>query len=111
MKEKKSNIGIEVPLPSKKCNDKHCPFHNAMRIHGRRFTGKVIRNVFHNTTTIEFPRQYYIPKYERYEKKRTRIKLHVPGCMEIEKGDVIRVIETRPISKTKNFVAIEVIKK
>ncbi len=82
-----------------------------LRTHGRIFVGTVIKDVFHKTTTIEFPRQVYNSKYERFQKRRTRIKVHVPEEFKIKKGDVIRVIETRPISKTKNFMALEIIKK
>jgi small subunit ribosomal protein S17 len=60
---------------------------------------------------IEFPRKLYLSKYERFENRRTRIKAHVPPCLTIAKGDTIKIIESRPISKTKNFVAVEVVKK
>tara|TARA_Y100000310_G_C20688463_1_gene820651 strand:+ start:796 stop:1065 length:270 start_codon:yes stop_codon:yes gene_type:complete len=82
-----------------------------LKIHGRTFIGRVIKDVFHKTTTIEFPRQIYIPKYERFQKRRTRIKVHVPEKLSVKKGDMLKVIETRPISKTKNFLAVEVITK
>jgi small subunit ribosomal protein S17 len=82
-----------------------------LRTHGRIFIGTVIKDVFHKTTTIEFARQVYNPKYERYQKRRTRIKVHVPEGFEVKKGDTLKVTETRPISKSKNFMATEVIKK
>ena len=104
------SIGIEVPFPQKTCVEEKCPFHGNLKVHGRVFVGTVIRDVFHKTATIEFPRQFYIQKYERYEKRRTRIKAHVPGCLEVTKGDQLKIAETRPLSKTKNFVAVEVIK-
>ena len=111
MKEKSIDIGIPVILPTKNCNDTHCPFHGFIKVRVRLFTGTVIRNVLHKTATIEFPRQYYLPKYERYEKRRTRLKAHIPPCLDIKKGDKIKIMETRPISKTKNFVAVEILKK
>ena len=111
MKDKKLNIGIEVEIPSKSCTDRHCPFHSGFNVKGRSFTGCVVKPTFHSTTTIEFPRKLYLRKYERYETRRTRIKIHVPQCMDIQKGDVVRAMETRPISKTKSFVAVEITKK
>ena len=112
MKEKNivRDIGIQVEAPRKNCTDRHCPFHGAITVRGRIFTGKVIRDLLHSTTIIEFSRQYYLSKYERYEKRRTRIKVHIPACFEVKKGDTIRIMETRPISKTKNFVVVEVVK-
>jgi len=81
-----------------------------LRMHGRTFVGTIIKEIFHKTTTIEFSRQVYNRKYERYQKRRTRLKVHVPDDFKAKKGDVIKVVETRPISKTKNFMALEVIK-
>jgi len=106
---KQKSIGIEVTLPKKKCEDKHCPFHGELKIRGRIFKGKV-RNVFHKTAVIEWVRFHYLPKYERYEKRRSRLKVHVPDCIEVKKGDVVKAVESRKISKTKNSVVVEVIK-
>ena len=102
---KAKNIEIVVPAPAKNCVDRHCPFHGFVKLHGRTFTGTVIRNLFHNTTTIEFPRQYYLPKYERYEKRRTRVKAH--DEMDTKIGDKVEIVETRPISKTKHFLVVK----
>ncbi len=107
-KQQANNIGVEVPAPAKMCTDLHCPFHSALSVRGRIFTGKVVKEPFHRTTTVEFPRQFYIPKFERYEKRRSRIKAHVPDCLEVKKDSAVRIMETRKISKTKNFVVIEV---
>ena len=109
--QKGRDIGIDVAQPASACTDRHCPFHGELKVRGRIFSGPVIRDVVHKSTMIEFPRKLYIQKYERFEKRRTRIKAHVPLCITIKKGDIIKVMESRPISKTKNFVAVEVIKK
>ena len=104
------SIGIDVPFPAKTCTEEKCPFHGNLKVHGRVFMGVVIKDIFHKTVTIEFPRQFYVQKYERYEKRRTRIKAHVPSCLDVTKGDMLKIAETRPLSKTKNFVAVEVTK-
>ena len=111
MKKDLLDIGIPVQSPTLKCNDIHCAFHGFIKVRGRIFVGTVVRSVLHKTATIEFQRQYYLQKYERFEKRRTRLKAHVPTCIEIKKGDRIKIMETRPISKTKNFVAVEILKK
>ncbi len=95
----------------KECGDKHCPFHGSFNVHGRTFTGSVIRLNMQKTATIEWPRFLYLTKYERYEKRRSRMKVHKPDCIDIAVGDIVKVAETRPISKTKNFVIVEVEKK
>ena len=109
--KQKTDVGVVVPFPEKPCGDRHCPFHGYATLRGRIFTGEAVKDVFHSTVAIQFTRQRFIPKFERYEKRRTRIRAHVPPCFSVKKGDVIRIMETRPISKTKNFVAIEVVKK
>ena len=82
-----------------------------IKVHGRIFVGTVIKPVFHKTVTIEFERRVLIPKYERYEKRRTRVKAHVPEGLDIKQGDLLKIGETRPLSKTKNFIALEVVNK
>lgn len=107
MNEKKG-IGIDVNLPSKKCEDKHCPFHSNLNLRGKVFGGIVKKVNVHKTATIEWPRLYYVPKYERYEKRRTTVKAHKPDCLEVNVGDTVTIAESRPISKTKNFIIIGV---
>jgi len=79
-------------------------------LRGREFVGVVVKDSGNKTVTIEFPRLIYLSKYERYEKRKSRLKVHVPSGKKLNLGDKIRVVETRPISKTKNFILVEVIK-
>lgn len=91
----------------KKCNDKLCPIHGTIRIRGRTFIGEVISTKMHKTATVQFERRHYIQKYERYEKRRTKLKVHNPECINAKEGELVKIGETRPISKTKNFAIIE----
>lgn len=78
---------------------------------GRKFQGKVIRAVARKTVVVEWPRLFYIPKYERYEKRRTRVQVHLPeNLTDIAVGDLVWIGECRPISKTKHFVVLEKVK-
>ncbi|MDD5332044.1 MAG: 30S ribosomal protein S17 [Candidatus Nanoarchaeia archaeon] len=105
-----NKIGLNVKIPEKECTDKHCPFHNPISVRGRILTGTVIREPLHKTVTIEIPRLNYLYKYERYEKRISRLKVHKPDCIDVKIGDQVRVMEAKPISKTKNFIIIEVLK-
>lgn len=107
----KKGIGIEIDLPKKTCSDRHCPFHGNMVVRGRTFHGTVIKTGMQKTATIEWPRLMYLPKYERYEKRRSRIKVHKPDCIDIVVGDNVMVMESRPISKTKSYIIIGLNKK
>lgn len=107
---KPKNIGLEITKPKASCKDRRCPFHGSLKVRGRIFTGKVVKSSMQKTVTVEWPRLFYLPKYERFEKRRTKIKAHNPECINAKIGDEVKIIESRPISKTKNFVVIEVIK-
>ncbi len=101
------NIGIALELPKQRCTDEKCPFHGKLSLRGRQFTGIVISTKMKKTAVIEFERLYFLRKYERYEKRRTRLKVHNPNCINAKDGDIVGVIECRPLSKTKNFVIIQ----
>lgn len=77
-------------------------------IRGRTFTGTVTSDRMAKTVTVEWERRTYVPKYQRYEKRKTKIKAH--NELDAKKGDFVEIRETRPISKTKNFVVTRIIK-
>ena len=86
------------------CKDNNCPFHGSLSLRGRKFTATVTSAKMRKTAVIEFPRLHYITKYERYEKRRTKLKVHNPECVSAKNGDVVEIMECRPLSKTKSFV-------
>lgn len=79
-------------------------------IRGNIFEGKVISAKSRKTITVERILTQYIPKYERYKKIKSKIKAHVVSGMHPKEGDIVRIGETRRISKTKNFVLMKIIK-
>lgn len=81
-----------------------------LSLRGRTFVCTVVKVNVHKTAKVEWPRPFYIKKYERYAKRRTRLNVHKPDEIDVKVGDKVKIIETRPISKTKNFVIVEVIK-
>ncbi len=89
------------------CSDGKCPFHGALEVKRRTFVGIVVSTKAQKTATVTWDRRYYLPKYERYEMRRTKIHAHQPACIPAHEGDRVTIIETRPISKTKNFVIIK----
>jgi len=89
------------------CNDTNCPVHGSLSCRGKILTGVVISTKMHRTAIIEFERRVHLPKFERYEKRNTKIKVHNPDCINAEDGDIVKVHECRPLSKTKHFVIIE----
>jgi small subunit ribosomal protein S17 len=110
---KKEKIS-EVKESKIECTDKFCPIHGAQKLktRGRSFEGLVVKKL-PGRVTIQFERMVKIPKYERYEKRKTKIHARLPDCMkqDINVGDLISIDETRPISKTIHFVVNHVVKK
>ncbi|MBW2968502.1 30S ribosomal protein S17 [Candidatus Woesearchaeota archaeon] len=92
---------------AEKCNDIHCPVHNSLSLHGRSFTGTVISTKMQKTAVIEWEFKRFVPKFERYEKRKSKIKAHNADCLKIKKGDIVEIKECRPLSKTKHFIIIK----
>ena len=80
-------------------------------VRGKIFEGRVTSAKAQKTATIERSVVHFVPKYERYKKTRSKIMAHVPDGITVTEGDWVQIGETRRISKTKNFVIIQVIKK
>ena len=110
MKKKKvRNIGIPgIKPPAEMCSDINCPFHGKIGIRGRIFEGKVLSTKSNKSAIVTWDRSIFVPKYERLEKRRTKMSVHLPPCLNPKKGDIVKIGECRPISKTKRSVVIEV---
>jgi len=95
------------------CKDRLCPVHGdrKLKMRGRTFEGVVIRKLA-GRVTIQFERMLRLPKYERYEKRRTKVHARLPDCMkdDVNFGDLIQIAETRPISKMIHCVVSKVVK-
>jgi small subunit ribosomal protein S17 len=90
-----------------KCNDKNCPKHGSLRVYSGTIEGVVVSDKPKNTVIIESHYIYYVPKYERYERRKTRIAAHKPPCMDIHTGDRVIAGRCRKVSKTKAHVVLE----
>ncbi|MDR3291648.1 MAG: 30S ribosomal protein S17 [Methanobrevibacter sp.] len=102
-------IGLDVPEPKSVCNDPNCPFHGTLSVRGQILEGIVTNNKADRTITIERSYYKFIQKYERYEKRKSKISVHKPDCFSVNIGDSVKVSECRPLSKTKHFVLVEVL--
>lgn len=107
MKKITNNTGFDVEAPKEKCDDQFCPFHGKLKMRGQVFTGTVISSKMQRSAVIQWVNRNYLPKYERYINKKARITAHNPGCIDAKEGDLVKVSQCRPLSKTKNFVIIE----
>ena len=78
-------------------------------VRGGTFVGRVVSNKMDKSATVRWEYAEKVPKFERYERRNTKISVHVPEQVELEEGNRVKVGETRPISKTKSHVVLEVV--
>ena len=74
---------------------------------GRLFIGTIVNTPLHGSATVEWESRALLPKYERYEKRKSRICVH--NNLNAKYGDRVEIKECRPISKTKKFVVIKIL--
>ena len=72
--------------------------------------GVVTSNKMTKTITVAVERKVKHPIYGKFVKKTTRFHAH-DEKNEASIGDVVRIMETRPLSKTKRWRLVEVLEK
>ena len=98
---------LGVKAPEKTCTDRKCPFHGELAVKPELFTGTVVKRDVNRSATIEWFDPKYVPKYERYEIRRRRMRVHNPACLDAPIGEKVLAAKTRPLSKTKDHVIIQ----
>ncbi len=100
------DIGLDVRAPKNKCDDRHCPFHGRLPVRGQVLEGTVVSRGMQRTAVVERTLLHYVPKFERYEKRRRRYLAHSPPCLDVPLGHRVRIAETRPLSKLVSFCIV-----
>ncbi len=108
MKKSKKSIGMAVGPPERKCDDGKCPWHGRVPVRGKVFSGTVRSAKAAKTAVVEFGYNKFVKKYERYERRKSRIVAYNPPCIRAKEGDDVIVAECRPLSKTKSFTVVAV---
>ena len=72
--------------------------------------GLVVSDKMDKTITIAIERQVKHPIYGKFVKQTTKLKAHDENN-EAGEGDVVRIQETRPMSKTKRWRLVEVVER
>ncbi len=72
--------------------------------------GVVSSNKMDKTVTVAVERKVKHPIYGKFVKKTTKFHAH-DEKNECSIGDVVKIMETRPLSKTKRWRLIEVVEK
>ncbi|MCK4714086.1 MAG: 30S ribosomal protein S17, partial [Candidatus Aenigmarchaeota archaeon] len=93
------NVGIKgIKPPKEGCSDRNCPFHGTLSVRGRIFKGVVTSAKMEKSVKVSFERIIRVSKFERFEKRSTKLTAHNPPCIGAEKGDNVVIMECRPIS-------------
>jgi small subunit ribosomal protein S17 len=72
--------------------------------------GVVVSNKMTKTAVVAVERQVQHPVYKKYIKRTTKFKAH-DEKNECSIGDKVKIIEVRPLSKTKRWRVVEIIEK
>ena len=72
--------------------------------------GVVVNNKMKKTATVEVERLVQHKIYKRYFKRTSVFKAHDEGQL-CQIGDKVKIMETRPISKTKTWRVVEIVEK
>ncbi len=80
------------------------------RGHRKNRVGRVLSNKMEKTVTIAVERTVKHPMYGRYIRRTTKLTVHDEE-QTCRIGDIVRVTETRPLSKNKRWRLTEVIQR
>lgn len=72
--------------------------------------GKVTSNKMTKSITVAIDRKVKHPMYGKFMNKTTKLMAHDENN-ECGIGDIVRIMETRPLSKSKRWRLIEIIEK
>ena len=89
----------------KKTEKKNNPS-SELRTSGKIFSGKIVSTKMKDTAVVLIERYTKHPKYGKFLKRQSKFKAHDAGNKHKE-GEVVEIMETKPISKTKRFIIIE----
>ena len=73
-------------------------------------TGRVSSNKADKTVTVVLERQVKHPLYGKFMRRSTKVHAHDEdnSCAE---GDLVKISECRPLSKTKSWLVVEIVER
>jgi small subunit ribosomal protein S17 len=76
----------------------------------KQIIGKVVSNKMDKTIVVELAKMIMHPKYKKFVKSTKRVKGH-DDKNECSIGDLVKIEETRPLSKEKRYRLVEIVEK
>ena len=74
------------------------------------YTGKIVSNKMDKTVVVAVTRLFQHPVYKKTVKKVSRFKAH-DASNECQVGDSVKIVETRPLSRDKRWLVLEILAK
>ncbi|MFC1943326.1 30S ribosomal protein S17 [Chloroflexota bacterium] len=81
-----------------------------MKTKHKTMVGRVVSNKMDKTVVVTVETAKHHPLYKKTIKRMVRYKAH-DGLNECGEGDIVRIVETRPLSKEKRWRVAEIITK
>lgn len=72
--------------------------------------GKVVSNKMQKSIVVSIERRVPHPIYKKYFRKTTKLMAH-DEKNEAQIGDIVKIMETRPLSKSKRWRLVEIVEK
>jgi len=72
--------------------------------------GEVVSDEMDKTVVVCIKREFIHPLYGKIIRRKKNVKAHNEDN-RCRKGDIVRIVETRPLSKDKHWRVVEIIKK
>ena len=73
-------------------------------------TGDVVSDAMDKTVVVRISTQVRHPLYGKIIRRSTKLKAH-DEANDAHVGDIVRIVETRPLSKTKRWRVVEVLER
>ncbi|CAN5239732.1 30S ribosomal protein S17 [soil metagenome] len=73
-------------------------------------TGVVVSDAMEKTVVVRIASSVRHPLYRKIVRRSTKLKAHDEG-RQAHVGDTVRIVETRPLSKTKRWRVVEVVER
>ncbi len=107
MTEKTSETVVQAEVPEVPAAPE-APEAGGARLRRKIRTGVVVSDQNDKTVTVLVERQFAHPLYTKQVRKTKKYRAHDENN-EYKTGDVVRITETRPLSKTKRWRVIELL--
>ncbi|MCJ7500566.1 30S ribosomal protein S17 [bacterium] len=73
-------------------------------------SGTVVSSRMEKTAVVQVQRRFAHPVFKKIVSKRVKYKVH-DETNDLNVGDIVRIVETRPLSKNKRWRLLEVLER